>query len=145
VAEHCLGSSFLKGTPQVENALAIFDFSQTGIARPQNDQLSPLQIQVIASYAVRIADQRPQGGYHDATKESIQQVKAPKILHIATHAFFLPDEVARVRGALLQLPPGFEDPMLRSGLFFAGANRVLRGEKVSKDLEDGRGTYSCSM
>jgi CHAT domain-containing protein/Tfp pilus assembly protein PilF len=73
----------------------------------------------------------------NATKESIQQVKGPKILHVATHAFFLPDQAASVRGTLLQMPPGFEDPMLRSGLFFAGANRALRGEKPSKDLEDG--------
>jgi len=27
--------------------------------------------------------------------------------------------------------------MLRSGLFFAGANRVLQGEKPAEDLEDG--------
>jgi TonB family protein len=36
-----------------------------------------------------------------------------------------------------RLLPGFEDPMLRSGLFFAGANRVLQGEKPAEDLEDG--------
>ena len=86
---------------------------------------------------------RKQGWHADvytganATEEAIQQVKGPKILHIATHAFFLPDQTSILRGASLHMPPGFEDPMLRSGLFFAGAGRALRGEKPAKDLDDG--------
>lgn len=73
----------------------------------------------------------------NAVEEVIQKVNRPKVLHVATHAFFLADQVSTVRGASLKTPPGFEDPMLRSGLFFAGANRNLLGQEQPKDLDDG--------
>jgi CHAT domain-containing protein len=46
-----------------------------------------------------------------ARKATLQQVEAPRMLHIASHGFFLPD--ARVNG---------ENPLLRAGLALAGAN-----------------------
>jgi len=72
-----------------------------------------------------------------ATEESIQRLQGPRLLHVATHAFFLSDQAEIFSKTSPRLPPGFEDPMLRSGLFFAGANRVLQGEKPAEDLEDG--------
>jgi len=72
-----------------------------------------------------------------ATEASILHVSGPRILHVATHAFFLPDQIAGVLRPSLEVPPGFEDPMLRSGLFFAGANGALQGGKASSDLDDG--------
>jgi CHAT domain-containing protein len=33
--------------------------------------------------------------------------------------------------------PAYQDPMLRSGLFFAGAERALRGEAPVRGLDDG--------
>jgi CHAT domain-containing protein/Tfp pilus assembly protein PilF len=68
-------------------------------------------------------------GWH-ASKAALQQVKAPRILHIASHGFFLrPDAV----GASLASPTGvgglssapadrIENPLLRSGVALAGAN-----------------------
>jgi len=78
----------------------------------------------------------------NATEEAVQGVRAPRVLHIATHAFFLPDQATlfSTRTSLktqASILPGIEDPMLRSGLFFAGANRALKGEKSTEDLEDG--------
>jgi CHAT domain-containing protein/tetratricopeptide (TPR) repeat protein len=61
----------------------------------------------------------------------------PEILHIATHGFFLkPDDTLRKRllklqrGGDIQLPPPGDNPLLRSGLAFAGinANAQLLGE-----------------
>ena len=46
-----------------------------------------------------------------ATETAAKKVAGPRILHIATHGFFLQD-----------LPGESEDPMLRSGLVFAGVN-----------------------
>jgi CHAT domain-containing protein len=46
-----------------------------------------------------------------ARKAALQRVEAPRMLHIASHGFFLED--ARVNG---------ENPLLRSGLALAGAN-----------------------
>jgi CHAT domain-containing protein len=70
----------------------------------------------------------------------------PRVLHLATHGFFLPDQPAddardrpdsigddlgRFRG---RLP---ESPMLRSGLALAGANTWLKGGTPPADAEDG--------
>lgn len=73
----------------------------------------------------------------EALEETVKAAKSPRILHIATHGFFLPDEKETRRNAPGDLPSGREDPMLRSGLYFAGANRVLSGASPPLDLEDG--------
>ncbi|OAN51145.1 CHAT domain-containing tetratricopeptide repeat protein [Magnetospirillum moscoviense] len=63
--------------------------------------------------------------------------RPPEVLHIATHGFFLkPDDTLRKRllklqrGGDIQLPPPGDNPLLRSGLAFAGinANAQLLGE-----------------
>lgn len=63
-----------------------------------------------------------------ATESSLKQVAAPRIMHIATHGFFLTDtpppspsasgETTRAISANLKV----ENPLLRSGLALAGAN-----------------------
>jgi CHAT domain-containing protein len=73
----------------------------------------------------------------EALEETVKHVRSPRILHIATHGFFFPDQRDSRRDTPDNLPSGREDPMLRSGLYFAGANRVLWGTPRSRDLEDG--------
>lgn len=51
-----------------------------------------------------------------ATKAALVGARAPWLLHVATHGFFVPD--APVANAA-----SIEDPLLRSGLALAGANR----------------------
>ncbi len=60
-----------------------------------------------------------------ATETSVKQLSGPSILHIATHGFFLPapDDNDEEQSA--------ENPLLRSGLLFSGANRRESG------MEDG--------
>jgi CHAT domain-containing protein/tetratricopeptide (TPR) repeat protein len=60
-----------------------------------------------------------------ATKTTLQRVEAPRVLHIASHGFFLQDALpqasflgTRAIGAAAQI----ENPLLRSGLALAGAN-----------------------
>ena len=76
-----------------------------------------------------------------ATETALKQVKAPQILHIATHGFFLADAPvappADSRGVGRASPYGFptaaalsgavENPLLRSGLALAGFNRRTSG------------------
>jgi CHAT domain-containing protein len=76
-----------------------------------------------------------------ATEEAIKRLRGPRILHIATHGFFLPEidsDVANpcTRAAkLVRLEPTPQsDPMLASGLAFARANE--RG-RAGRDGDDG--------
>jgi len=69
----------------------------------------------------------------DATETLIKNVHGPRILHIATHGFFLPDSKSdhREPGRLGELFRGIiepgENPLLRSGLALAGANKLRGG------------------
>ena len=70
-----------------------------------------------------------------ATEARLKQAAAPRLLHIATHGFFLTDEVdgTATRGTrAISANAKIENPLLRSGLALAGANL----HKSSKD-DDG--------
>lgn len=67
----------------------------------------------------------------DATTINLQRAVHPRILHAATHGYFLPDQPdPDPEGSMRQIHDSFsplasfqgEDPMLRSGLVLAGAN-----------------------
>jgi CHAT domain-containing protein/Tfp pilus assembly protein PilF len=55
-----------------------------------------------------------------ATEGQLKRVRGPRILHIATHGFFLADQPERPEGSRDLLA---ENPLLRSGLALAGANQ----------------------
>ncbi len=74
-----------------------------------------------------------------ATEAAIKQLNAPRILHLATHGFFLPDEEVKpptnAFNQQLDKAPvlNLENPLLRSGLALAGFNN--RQQKA--DTDDG--------
>jgi CHAT domain-containing protein len=72
-----------------------------------------------------------------ALEEVVKSVRAPRILHLATHGFFELDQGGVQHDSYPDFPSGSEDPMLRSGLFLAGADRTRKHETVASDLEDG--------
>ena len=70
----------------------------------------------------------------NATETKLKQLHGPRLLHVATHGFFLSDQ--EMAAAFLR-PLGFgpelplllkENPLLRSGLALAGANARRSGE-----------------
>jgi CHAT domain-containing protein len=83
------------------------------------------------------------------------ECRSPRILHLATHGFFLPDQqpdlpdAARdiridpigphdeAPGAGRLAGPMMENPMLRSGLALAGANIWLAAGRLPEEAEDG--------
>ena len=74
-----------------------------------------------------------------ALKQVVTHARSPRVMHLATHGFFLTDEeltrTAAAQGKKANLD---EDPMLRSGLFFAGGDRVRSGETAAAaDVDDG--------
>ncbi len=63
-----------------------------------------------------------------ATEGAVKALHGPRILHLATHGFFLPDEPPPKGAAGANAPPvAYENPLLRSGLAFAGANKLQSG------------------
>jgi len=68
--------------------------------------------------------------------------RSPAIIHIATHGFFFPDPEKENKGieTLTDDKQEFRtsvNPLNRSGLLFAGANHIWRGESLPAGLEDG--------
>lgn len=62
-----------------------------------------------------------------ATESAIKRTVAPQVLHLATHGFFLQDESAESDGSKspfrsTSVSVQVDNPLLRSGLAFAGAN-----------------------
>ncbi|MFZ1940411.1 MAG: CHAT domain-containing tetratricopeptide repeat protein [Terracidiphilus sp.] len=73
-----------------------------------------------------------------ALKDAVAQAHAPRVVHIATHGYFLSDEELKANAAAEGKTANVnEDPMLRSGLFFAGADRVRQGEAPEAGVDDG--------
>lgn len=78
-----------------------------------------------------------------ANEESFkaQSGKEIGIIHIATHGFFLSEQKDIKKNAFLNPTMsdniGRIDPMLRSGLLFAGANRVWTGKRCIDGIDDG--------
>jgi tetratricopeptide (TPR) repeat protein/CHAT domain-containing protein len=86
-----------------------------------------------------------------ATKRQLENANSPRILHIATHGFFLPDQALvpgtkdsqtdRGKSAAADtanpLSRGVENPLLRSGLVLAGANTWLSGKTESPEAANG--------
>lgn len=72
----------------------------------------------------------------EATEGKLKSLHAPKILHLATHGFFLPDEPPPPEADQMMAPAPtassagsdvYENPLLRSGLALAGANKLKSG------------------
>ena len=81
-----------------------------------------------------------------ATKDALQRLNAPRVLHIASHGFFLPDSSPGRRegrgGPALpaletRVVPADVNPLVRSGLALAGANLAhgSSGEGILTALE----------
>jgi CHAT domain-containing protein len=78
-----------------------------------------------------------------ATKAAVQQVEAPRMLHIASHGFFLREAAGDTSAASINGPTGdgttvaVENQLLWSGVALAGANltRDRRGDGILTALE----------
>jgi CHAT domain-containing protein len=84
---------------------------------------------------------------NQATEENLKALsskeKSPTVLHLATHGFYFAKKEEAVTDNtfdFVNIKDKFEkadNPLLRSGLIMAGANRVWKGGKAYKGLEDG--------
>ncbi|MEZ4775696.1 MAG: tetratricopeptide repeat protein [Bacteroidia bacterium] len=73
----------------------------------------------------------------DATESRVKSVAQTDLLHIATHGFFMQQEDMKSGFHFLGDQPATENPLLRSGLFLAGAGnslkKLLKGKPGSQD------------
>ncbi|MGB3464701.1 MAG: CHAT domain-containing protein, partial [Cyclobacteriaceae bacterium] len=67
---------------------------------------------------------------NQAMEETVKGVVDPQTLHIATHGFFLENQEPK-EGE--QIDKYVENPLLRSGLIFAGANSFLSAGRIDED------------
>ena len=81
-----------------------------------------------------------------ALEAQLKALHSPRVLHIATHGFFLPNQGVDLKKSLLSIgqgpwgrfsPANLENPLLRSGLALAGANTWLQGQPMLEEAEDG--------
>lgn len=74
----------------------------------------------------------------EALEDELKRVRNPRLLHIATHGFFLedtPDDDGGMQLGVSTRVSG-QDPMLRSGLLMAGATQTARGNHL-EGIENG--------
>ena len=88
----------------------------------------------------------------DASEENFKKItgQAPPILHIATHGFFLPEPGKKKQSSTTTFSTNAyafaKDPLLRSGLVFAGGNYAWSGKTPVEGMEDGIATaYEISQ
>jgi CHAT domain-containing protein len=79
----------------------------------------------------------------NAVKAAVKSANSPRVLHIATHGLFLEDvkrEAKEIFGFEEQRM--VENPLLRSGLFFTGADNYLKGD-TTFSVEDDNGLLTA--
>jgi CHAT domain-containing protein len=84
----------------------------------------------------------------EAIEESVKDLSGKtgtEVLHIATHGFFFPDAEKNPDSRGMIRAGGFaapafmvsENPLMRSGLAFTGANHIWSGKDIPQGLDDG--------
>ncbi|MEP3388646.1 MAG: CHAT domain-containing protein, partial [Reichenbachiella sp.] len=73
----------------------------------------------------------------EANEVNVKQVDNPKLLHIATHGFFMSDMTIKAdANEGIQTQEARYNPLLRSGLLLAGASKTFQGQPLPYN-EDG--------
>ena len=75
----------------------------------------------------------------ESSEENLKSLdgRAPRILHVATHGFFLPELDKKDKDKSTNSYSLADDPLLRSGLVLAGGNYVWTGRSPLNGIEDG--------
>jgi len=69
----------------------------------------------------------------NASESQIKKITSPRLLHIATHGYFFEDvpiDTENNQFMGMDRNKSNQNPMLRSGLLFTGANKTLKGEHI---------------
>ena len=100
----------------------------------RNNWLEPPEVELIMDL-YEGNNLKPQAYLEDqAIETNLKNIKNPHTLHIATHGFFLEDDQAMQVGS----DDYVQNPLLRSGLIFAGANSFLSSGDFLSGEDDGQ-------
>jgi CHAT domain-containing protein len=95
--------------------------------------------QLFAGKGINVATVNGVNATEDAFK--LLDNRSPSIIHLATHGFFLPDPTFKQLKTESDLTGNnyaiSEEPLMRSGVVMAGANKAWSGEKTAPGAEDG--------
>jgi hypothetical protein len=134
----------LPGHPRLSGWLARgFTLQQPCRDVPPDGYLCPLpatENEVQSIYALLTEDKwmvNPPYTRERALEEVIKNVHHPRLLHVATHGFFLSQSSSNGQSIPSNDEEPTIDPMILSGLYLAGADRVLKGHAPLKDVDDG--------
>jgi CHAT domain-containing protein/tetratricopeptide (TPR) repeat protein len=122
---------------------ATADVSFTNTRQPGFPDLKDLPGTKAESDSIKKIMQTRQWNVHDyqrkeATEENLKKVNSPRVLHIATHGFFLKnvneaeEKVLGIQSARVK-----QNPLLRSGLILAGAAAIARDTLFDNTKEEG--------
>jgi CHAT domain-containing protein/tetratricopeptide (TPR) repeat protein len=135
--------------PKKKGEFQVVALEQVGAATTRSDELNGGALKPLPQTAIEITELDQVLDSHgwmttpltdkQALKAAVVQVAHPRVLHIATHGFFLSDQQVQIEngGAAVGTAALKEDPMLRSGLYLAGADRALSGHPSPPGLDDG--------
>ncbi|MDZ4163811.1 MAG: CHAT domain-containing tetratricopeptide repeat protein [Smithellaceae bacterium] len=126
-------ASILPDTSRSLRGTLASDFSGVHFDRlPDTKQEADSIAAILSGSGIRVHNYQGR----DATEKALFSSRNPRILHLATHGYFLKDSVSSAgttRGLKLKLKGSqqeepfaqVENPMLRSGIVLAGANKSL--------------------
>jgi CHAT domain-containing protein/Tfp pilus assembly protein PilF len=125
------------GTEPTENAIKRFFSGGVIPALPGTEK----EVDYISSLLTRSGWKLETLKSENANEDRLKSMPSPRLLHIATHGFFLSDEASReaIEGrslAGIEVKALTENPLLRSGLLLARAQLALDG-KTEPGQEDG--------
>ena len=117
--------------PPIERSVAVPAENQRRSAAVDNKQWQPLPATEQEGSQISALLSSPLLSGTKASTTALLQQQGPKVLHIATHGFFVADQETKATNPLQAIQEGSfqvkglrqEDPQLRSGLVLAGANQ----------------------
>ncbi len=126
---------FVASTAEVKSTEPLSRYGFTKLAELPGTKIEADSITKILKFRNWIVNEHLQA---EATEGAIKKIQNPKILHIATHGFFLQDVAENASVVMgMQASIARENPLLRSGLMFAGAASIARDSLVDNTTDDG--------
>ena len=74
---------------------------------------------------------------NEATEEAIKEMDNPKIFHVATHGFFMPDSNLTEEDLAMNENLASQNPLLKTGLLMASAGDILNETTTNFNIDEG--------